>query len=273
MKLHMFIVRFQSIQKGMQAPVVLDIQKASLWKRISAFLFDGILFSVVAVLFAFVLAHLVGYDGYRTALNEKYDQYAAEYAVKLNPTTEEYEAMTEAERARFQAAYDAMSRDGDAIYAYRMTLQLTVLIISFCLLIAYLLMEFLIPLFLKNGQTLGKKIFGLGLMRPDGVKISTLSLFVRAILGKYTLETMIPVLILLMLYLGTLGLTGWIVLGLIALISVIVMAVTQNHSLIHDLMAGTVVIDLPSQMIFDTPEAMMAYKEQLEAQSAVHDPY
>ena len=273
MEANVFYVRPHSIQKGMSFPVVLDIQKASLWKRISAFMFDGILFSVAAALLALLLAHAVGYDGYRAALNEKYDHYAAEYSVPLNPTTAEYEAMSEADRARFQAAYDAMGQDGDAIYAYRMTLQLTVLILSFSLLFSYLLMEFLIPLLLKNGQTLGKKIFSLGLMRVDGVKISTLALFVRTVLGKYTLETMIPALVLLMLLLGAIGPLGWIVLGLIALVNVIVMAATKNHSLLHDLMAGTVVIDLPSQMIFDTPEAMIAYKEQLEAQSAVHDPY
>ena len=32
--------------------MIFDLQKASMWKRISAFLFDFILFGIVAVLFA-----------------------------------------------------------------------------------------------------------------------------------------------------------------------------------------------------------------------------
>lgn len=251
--------------------MVFDLQKASLWKRISAFLFDGILFSIVAVLFAFLLSGLVGYDQYRQALNDRYDYYAQAYDTNLNPTAEEYEAMSEEDVHRFLDAYEAMSRDEETIRAYRMTLQLTLLIISFSLLLACLVMEFILPLILKNGQTLGKKIFGLGLMRADGVKVSTLSLFIRAILGKYTLEIMIPVLIALMLYMGALGTMGYILLGLILLVNLAVMYFTQTNSLLHDLMAGTVVIDLPSQMIFDSPEEMIAYKEKIHAEAVAND--
>ncbi len=258
-------------RKGSDSPVVFDLQKASLWKRISAFLFDGILFSIVAVLFAFLLSGLLGYDGYRQALNDRYDYYAQAYDTNMNPTSEEYEAMSEADVRRFLDAYEAMSQDEETIRAYRMTLQLTLLIISFSLLLACLIMEFLLPLLLKNGQTLGKKIFSLGLMRADGVKVSALSLFVRAILGKYTLEIMIPVLIALMLYMGALGTMGWILLALILLVNLAVMYFTHTNSLLHDLMAGTVVIDLPSQMIFDSPEAMIAYKERIHAEMAADD--
>ena len=255
----------------MESPMALSLQKASLWKRISAFLFDGILFSVVAVLFAFLLSGLLGYDAYRDTLNRRRETIAQEYSVNLNPTSEEAKAMTEEENQQFLAAYEALGRDAEAVQAYRMTLQLALLIITFSLLIAYLLMEFLIPLLLQNGQTLGKKIFSLGLMRTDGVKIGALALFVRTVLGKYTLETMIPVLILLMMYLGTIGLTGPIVLGLIVIVNAAVMIFTQTNSLLHDLMANTVVIDFPSQMIFDTPEELIAYKERIHAEKAAHE--
>ena len=36
-------------------------------------------------------------------------------------------------------------------------------------------------------------------------------------------------------------------------------------------MAGTVVIDLPSQMIFDSPEEMIAYKEKIRAEAVAND--
>ena len=43
--------------------------------------------------------------------------------------------------------------------------------------------------------------------------------------------------------------------------------------MIHDLLAGTVVVDYMSQMIFDTPEAMIAYKEKIAAEQALKEPY
>ena len=45
-------------KSGKEHCMILDLQKASMWKRISAFLFDGILLSIVAVLFALVLSTL-----------------------------------------------------------------------------------------------------------------------------------------------------------------------------------------------------------------------
>ena len=99
--------------------------------------------------------------------------------------------------------------------------------------LAFLIMEFLLPLRLQNGQTLGKKIFGVGLMRQDCVKVSAPALFIRAILGKYTIETMIPVLILLMIYWGTLGVVGPAVIFLILVVEVCVIIFTPTNALIH----------------------------------------
>ena len=126
---------------------------------------------------------------------------------------------------------------------------------------------------LGSGRTLGKKIFGLGLMRTEGVKISNVSLFIRTILGKYAIEIMIPVLIVLMLYWGTIGIVGPIVLGLILIVQLVVMITTRTNSLIHDLLADTVVIDYASQMIFDSREEMIAFKEKAHREAVAHQTY
>jgi len=253
--------------------MIYDLQKASMWKRISAFLFDVILLGIVAVMFAWSLSAALGYDRQSQALDAAYDRYAEEYGVNFSMSLAEYEAMTEEEAANLQAAYDALSADEEAVYAYGMMIQLTLLITSLCLLLAHLTMEFAIPLALGNGQTLGKKIFGLGVMRTDGVKVGGVVMFIRAILGKYTIETMIPVLILLMLYFGTIGLTGTIVLLLILVLQAGVMIGTKTNSLIHDLLATTVCVDIGSQMIFKSTEDMIAYKEKLHAEKAAKQPY
>ena len=110
-------------------------------------------------------------------------------------------------------------------------------------------------------------------MRTDGVRINTVSLFIRALLGKYTIEIMIPVLIMLMIYWNSIGIIAPIILFLILVVEIAVMCFTNTNSLIHDLLANTVVVDYMSQMIFDTPEDMIAYKEKVAAEQALRDPY
>lgn len=253
--------------------MIYDTQRASMWKRLSAALFDGILLGVAAVLFAWLLSVALGFDTQYQTLNEAYDRYGAEYGVDFNLGLAEYESMTGAEIDRLNEAYEALSGDDEAMYAYNMILSLTLTITSLGILLAYLVMEFTIPMCLKNGQTIGKKIFGIGLMRNDGVRITGSGLFARTFLGKYAIGTMVPVLIILMIFFGLLGLTGTIVLALIALLQIILLLATRNHTPIHDLLASTVSIDVGSQMIFDTYEDMIAYKKKVHAEQVSASPY
>lgn len=244
-----------------------------MWKRISAFLFDGILLAVVSVLFALILSTVLGYDGYNQTLQNAYEKYSEEYGVNMRLSSEEMEALSAEDQARVEAAYDALNGDDDAKQAYGMMLSLSLVIISISILLGYVAMEFVIPLCLGHGRTLGKKIFGLAVMRTDGVKISHVVLFVRTFLGKYAIETMIPVLIVLMILMGTLGLLGTVILFLILVIEIALMLTTPTRSMIHDLMASTVEVDYASQMIFDSREAMIAYKEKLHAELAAKQEY
>ena len=251
----------------------LDLQKANLWKRISAYLFDVILLGMAVVGFAWLLSVLTGFDGYTRQLNDAYLHYETEYGVTLDVTAEAYAAMPEADRANYDAALSALSSDRDAIYAYHMLMNLSLLITSLGFLFAYLALELAVPLAFGNGQTLGKKIFGIALMRIDGVKINPLMLFVRTVLGKYTLETMIPVLIVLLILWGSLGRLGTVILVLILLLQLVLVFATRGHSLIHDLLAATVAVDYASQMIFPSEEALLAYKEKRHAELAERSPY
>lgn len=250
-----------------------DLQKASMWKRISAFLFDVILLGITVVLFAWALSAALGFDRHYDRLNACYAQYEEAYGVSFQLSLSEYEALTDAERETLLAAYDALSADADANYAYQMMLQLSVLITSLSILLGYGALEFAVPLALKHGRTLGKRIFGLSLMQTNGVKVGAVQMFIRTFLGKYAIETMIPALILIMIYWNVIGVVGPVVLALIALLQLILLIATRTNSPIHDLMAGTVVVDYASQMIFDSREAMIAYKEKKHAEAAAIAPY
>jgi len=244
-----------------------------MWKRISAFLFDAIMLSIIAVLCAWILSVITGFDGHYKTLTERYAHYETEFNVSFDMTLSEYEALNEEELTTLDEAYAALSADDEAVYSYNMVVQLTLLITTIGILLGFLLLEFMVPLFFKNGQTLGKKVFGIGVMRTEGVKINAVCLFIRTVLGKYTIETMVPVLIVIMIFSGSIGIVGPIVIGLILLLNVIVMIATHTNSMIHDLLANTVTVDVGSQMIFDTKEELIAYKQKVHAEKVRNSAY
>ena len=253
--------------------MVYDLQKGSMWKRISAFLFDFIMLSIIAVLFALSISFATGYDGYQKQFRSAYSRIEEEFQISMNLSYSEYEALTEDELGRLNSAYTALRNDEEAMHNYNMITTLTQLILTLSILAAVLIWEFAIPLKLRDGRTLGKRIFGLAVMRTDGVRVNTVSLLIRALLGKYTIEIMIPVLIMLMVYMGSIGIIAPIIPFLILAVQLALLLFTKTNSLIHDLLANTVVVDYMSQMIFDTPEAMIAYKEKIAAEEALRQPY
>ena len=125
-----------------------------------------------------------------------------------------------------------------------------------------------VPFRMGNGQTAGKKIFSIAVMRTDGVRVTPFMMFARAILGKCTIETLVPVLLIIMLFFGLFSTVALVVLVLILLLQVILVAKTQNHSAIHDLMACTVVVDVNSQMIFDSQEHRLEYRKRFEEENS-----
>lgn len=250
-----------------------ELQKAGMWKRIAAWMFDGILLSVLVVGIGVLLSWLLGYDGYSTALEEGYARYEEEYGVVFEITQEEYQAMTEGARQNYDAAYDALIADQQVLYNYNMMINLSLVITTLAILAGLLIWEFFIPLWLGYGQTLGKKIFSLCLVRNDGVKMNTMQLFARTILGKFTIETMIPVYILLMLYFGTMDLTGTMILLVLLVAQGCCLLFTKSNSAIHDLIAGTVVVDKESQTIFRTTEDLIAWQKKVAAERAARASY
>ena len=250
-----------------------DMQIANIWKRISAWLFDGILTGVIAVAIGLLLSAALGYDGYSDRLDEAYAKYEAQFSVNFEISPDTYESMTDAERENFDAAYEALVADHDAMYAYNMMISLSLVIISLGVFSAVVLWEFVIPLWLGHGRTLGKKIFGLCLVRHDGVKLNTMQLFTRTVLGKFTIETMIPVYILIMIFWGGMGIGGTVLLLVLAVGQIACVVLTRTNSAIHDLLAGTVVVDMASQMIFRTTDDLIAYKKKIAAEQAARQVY
>lgn len=248
--------------------MIFDLQKASILKRASAFLLDLILIAIVAVFFAYLLSLVTGYNDYSKQYNERRAYYLAEYDIEENISQEEYDKLPEEKKEDYKKASEALSKDKVAVKSYNMVVNLSILITSLSIFFAFILLEFILPIVFKNGQTVGKKIFSIALMRSNGVKIGNISLFIRSILGKYAIETMIPVYFLIMLFFGRLDALGAILLFAIPLVNIIILLVTSSHSAVHDLLADTVAVDMSCQKIFDSEADLIAYKEELHRQQA-----
>jgi len=250
-----------------------DLQKASVWKRASAFLFDIILLSILVVLFAFLLSWVTGYDGYSETYYAKLTECEKTYGTSFGYTEEQFHELSNEEQNSYMNAYNALVEDGDAMYAYRMMVNLIMLITSISVFLGYLVLEFILPIVFKEGRTLGKKIFGIAVMRTNGVRMNKISLFIRTFLGKYAIETMIPVLIVTMVLFNSIGIMGPIVVGLIFILEAILMIATKTNSMIHDLLADTVVVDYASQMIYESEEALIDAKRKAAYEKATKANY
>lgn len=245
-----------------------EIQKAGFWKRAAAFLLDAVLLSIAIAGLLSLLSSLTGYDRKAEQMQQKYDAYSEQYGISLGQSEEAYNALSEADQEKYIAAYNALTSDEEALAIYREVMRLSLLCISLSIFIAFALLEFLIPLLLKEGRTLGKKLFGLCVVHTNCVRLETGALFVRTFLGKFTVETMIPVLVLMLLYYGAIGFPGMMLLLVLLLAQLILLIATQYGQPIHDLFAKSAVADYQSQPIYDTAEALDAARSKKAAEAA-----
>ena len=254
--------------------MILDLQKASVLKRASAFLLDLILFSILAVGFAVVISAVTKYDTYAQTQDQFLDTYAEQY---LGMKLEDYDKLTDDEKKPYEQAYldmyKALNEDKEFSQNFSMIVSLSLLMVSLGIFFAMLVLEFIIPLILKNGQTVGKKVFGIAVIRPNGVKANHVALFIRTLLGKYAIETMIPILLLMMMFFGMIGVAAPLILLGILILEAAVFFISGTNSLVHDILSDTVSVDLASQMIFDDDASLVAYKTKLAAEAAERKPY
>ena len=258
--------------------MIYDLQKASLVKRISAFLLDFILISIVAVgaaaLFSLILnfdkTYDIYYDRYELVFESSDGQIREELGIDFD-WKDGIDSLTAEQKAKYdkyvERLSEALNKDEELVTAYNNVIILTLTIVPLSLFIAFLLLEFVVPLILKNGQTVGKKIFGIGVCHTNGVRLKTFSLFVRGVIGKYTIETMVPLFLVLMMFFRG-GITSLIMIGLLLILQLVLLIKTKTRSFIHDVISYSCEVDLASQMIFDTEDDRLTYITQTHSQSA-----
>ena len=249
-----------------------NLQKANFWKRISAFMFDFVLTLVIALAIMIGMHAILKVD----AKIEKLNNYRAEFAEKidldLDLSNEEYEKLPEAEKKAREEKFKELEKmlwEDKEVRSLNSEIitNVSVSVIT-SLLIGTTIWYFVIPLCFKHGRTLGKKIFGLAVVRTNGVKLTNPILFVRSLIGLYAIETMFPLTLLFMTLFGSLGIVGLITIGLFAILQIFVMIYTKTNSCIHDLLTDSVVVDMASQQIFETQEERTEFDKAEAARKA-----
>ena len=76
-----------------------------------------------------------------------------------------------------------------------------------------------------------------------------------------------------MIFFGVTGLSGTLCLGALLVAQILIMALNRNNSLIHDLLAGTVVVDVASQMIFRDTQDLIDYKKKISREQSNRQTY
>ena len=246
-----------------------DLQKANILKRISAALCDFIALSIVAVGVAFLLSLILGFDAKIDRLEEISDGYEAQFGVDFQIPNEDYQNLSDEEKEVYEQALDAFSADIEANNVFSLLINHILIMTTIGTLTAFFLLEFIVPLLFGNGQTLGKKVFGVALMHENHVKIKPFALFVRAILGKYMMGVLIPIYIIFMVCFGVLhGIVGIVVLLGLLILQLVSIAISKTNSAVHDLLAHTVCVDYASQMIFEDADALVRYKAERAREAA-----
>ena len=257
----------------------IDIQKGDVWKRISAWMFDYVIMLVLVTLIAIPLSALLKYDEKLEAVESIESEYKEEMkAAGLNPdiTQEELKELETSSpelRNKYYEIDNRRKNDERLLVGYSLLINIITTLLTTGVLLGFLILEFAVPLFFKNGQTLGKKIFGLGVVHSNALKFRGQAHFIRSIIGKCAIETLVPIYFLIMAFYGSLGLIGLILVGLLIVLQIFALITSRSRSAIHDLISDAVVVDLASQQVFDTLDDLMAYKNKIHEEMVSKSDY
>ena len=253
--------------------MIYDIQKASALKRLSALILDLILLLIFATGAAYASSLIFNVDAHQAKLQEKYRYYEETYNVSFDLKQEDFDNMSEEERAHYDEVEQIINHDEESIEENQLMINLSFVIILIGIFFGVLIVEFIIPLIFKNGQTVGKKVFSLIVIKNNSVKISNLQLFVRTIFGKFIIELIVPIYFIVMTMYGIVGYIGPIVVLALLLLQIALVIFTKFSTPIHDILAFTCVADKQSQMIFESEEDLAHYKGKLHAESVASSKY
>lgn len=226
---------------------MVEINKAPMWKRFSAFLIDGIIAISIFLGVTLLINKITNVDYYKETYLTYREHFYEENKDLIDnaSTTEDYN--------KINNLYGIYYLDNPEMKeSYLNELRYTLLSWSVGSVVAVTLVEFVAPIIMKNGQSVGKKIFKIGVIKKNGVRFNNVNLLIRGILGKLTVETLIPVILIYSFIYTSNVLLSALTIFLIIIGELILLFATKNKTFFHDLIGSSVVIDLSNQKIYES---------------------
>ena len=236
-------------------------------------MFDIIVTIMLAAGFAVIINVFAGYDQKAADLDAYRTQYEEIYGIDFDINEEDYSKLATEQQQVYMDAHKALQQDAGFQKAFQVIFNLTMLMYGGGALAGYIVWYFVIPLFFGYGRTMGKRIFGLAVIRTNCVKVSAPVLFIRTVVGMFAIETMMPLALLIMIWFNMMGIVGLITIGLLGILQLWVLISTKTNSSIHDLLTDTVVVEFMSQQIFDTQEDMLHFVQEEHAKAVENAEY
>ncbi len=242
-------------------------KKPPMVKRFAALVIDVIMVIVLASGIAFLVSKIYNYDKYYNAVYQAQIDYGVyvpsdegniTYDGKTYIICTEDKSLTEEEaNSRIKAlTSDKTFKDN----YYKMNLG-PIVITSIGLASSLLVFEFILPLCLKHGRTLGKFLFGIGYVNEDDLDVSLKNVTIKFLFGKLIVNAVIPYTgVLLIIYQTGLVLIGLaFVLG-VPIINLLMLFLTKDKRLLSDYIGKMKPVDNNCQVYFKNIEDLNAAK-------------
>ena len=221
------------------------IIKASFFKRTAALIFDLIIGFVLFVGVENLIMHPIVNAAYQyDELDHQFEDKLVEYGVGYyDSKTNEFKFVQFETIEERNAHMDEFNKDKEAVAIRTKLDSINLLKVTMDFMVSEFLVFCLMPLILKNGQTLGKKLMKLALVSTNEVKVKGWNVFARWAVGIFAFETMI-----------NLAFVAFFIIPLPLIVSIIMAAVSRKGMALHDYIGGTIVVDLNNTVILDSVE-------------------
>ena len=195
--------------------------------RAAALILDAVLLLVLFTGILYIISLIADFDAHYALLQEEYKKVG--YLI-FDPESKEFVTIT-MDNPNYNHVIDLINENEVLLTELAFVNRFSVNAPLIGIAISLFVLEFIVPLILKNGQTIGMKFFKIALISKNNLAITNTQLFARCVIGKIAILGVIPVLSLLYIFLNAGGGLFGTSLLLIVIIVQIVMLVKNDNLL------------------------------------------
>lgn len=226
-------------------------------KRIGAFILDFICIIIILVGLCLLFSVLFGYDQTNEALDLKYIEYGIKYYDEENNLL-----ITKGTDEELALLWNLFDQDAEAVHLWERIVDLSLIIPILSLTLSMLIFEFLIPLIMKHGRSIGRYVFKIGLITNEEIEVKGIHLFIRFLFGKLIINSLIPLICLLLVYLNLANFLSVMILFCILIINLAFIIFSKNHIGISDRLAKVYPCEMEGQTFFNSVEELNKKKQE-----------